>query len=183
GRIARLRLLPLLLARGELLRRHVELDEALLRVDGYRVAVLHQRDGAADVGFRRDVPDHHAPSAAGEAPVGQQAHRFAQPLADERRGRREHLLHPRPALRPLVADHDHVARFDSLRHDRLHAIVLGIEDARRTGDDWVLEPGDLGYAAFRREVALEDREMALAVHRLRPGPDYLLAGARLGNHV
>jgi len=30
----------------------------------------------------------------------------------------------------LVADHDHVARFDLLRHDRLHARGLRVKHAR-----------------------------------------------------
>ena len=39
--------------------------------------------GAAHIGFRRNVADHHAPGAAGKAAVGDQAHAFAQPLADD----------------------------------------------------------------------------------------------------
>ena len=140
-RVARLRRLPLLAPRRELLRRHVELQQALLRVDGDRVALLHERDRAADVGLGRDVADHHAPGAAGEAPVGEQADRFAEALADERRGRREHLLHAGPALRPFVADDEHVARLD-LRCAMIAFMqrVLGVEHARRPGD----RPGSSG---------------------------------------
>jgi hypothetical protein len=45
---------------------------------------LHQRDRAALVGLGRHVADHHAPGAAGEAAVGDQADRLAQALADQR---------------------------------------------------------------------------------------------------
>src|SRR5689334_23329549 len=87
--IARLRLLPLRLAPGELRLRHVRLDQALLRVDGDRIAFLEERDGPALVGFGRDVSHHHAPRAAGEAPVGDEPHGLAEALADERRAGRE----------------------------------------------------------------------------------------------
>ena len=74
-----------------------------------------ERDRAARRRLRRDVADHHAVGAAGEAAVGDQADGFAEPRADQRRGRREHLAHARAALRPLVADHHHVARLDLAR--------------------------------------------------------------------
>ena len=90
---------------------------------------------------------------------------------------------PGPALRALVADDDDVAGVDLLGHDRVHHRGLGVEHARRAGDRRVLEAGDLGDAAFGREVALEDREMALRVHRVRPRPDHVLVGARLVGHV
>ena len=40
------------------------------------------------------------------------------PLAVERRGRRQHLAHPRPAARPLVADDDDVAVLVAALFDR-----------------------------------------------------------------
>src|SRR5689334_25124624 len=80
--VARLGRFPLLAARSELLRRHVELDQPLLGVDRDRVALLYERDGAADIGLWSYVADHHPPGAAREAPVGQETHRLAQALAD-----------------------------------------------------------------------------------------------------
>ena len=50
--------------------------------------------------------------APGEAAVGDQRDRLAQALADDRRRDVQHLAHPGPAVRALVADHDDVARAD-----------------------------------------------------------------------
>ena len=55
----------------------VELNEPAVRVDGDRVAFVHQRNSASDVRFRRDVPDHHSPRAAGKAAVGDKADTLA----------------------------------------------------------------------------------------------------------
>ena len=60
---------------------------------------------------------------------------------------------------------------------------LGIEHARRSGDRRILEAGDLGDAAFGREIAAQDREMAVRVHRLVERADHVLVGARRGGHV
>src|SRR6185312_13058561 len=108
-RVARRRRLPRGAAARDLAVFDVELQETLVGVDRDRVAVVHQRDEAARLRFRRDVPDHHPPRAAGEAAVGDEADRLAEALPDQRRRRREHLLHARSAARPLVADDDHVA--------------------------------------------------------------------------
>jgi small Trp-rich protein len=67
---------------------------------------------AALVGLGRHVADHHAPGAAGEAAVGDQAHALAQALADQRAGGRQHLGHARAALGAEVAQHHHVAGHD-----------------------------------------------------------------------
>ena len=96
----------------------------LCRVDGDRVALLDQRDRPAHRGLGRDVADDHAVGAAREAAVGDQADRVAEPRADDRRGRREHLAHAGSALRPFVADHEHVARLDLACEDRLEAVLL-----------------------------------------------------------
>src|SRR5581483_8049184 len=126
-------------------------------------AVLDQRDRTTDERFRRDVPDDHAPSAAGEAAVGDEADALAEPFADDRGGWREHLAHAGPAARTFIADHEHVAGLDPVAEDRGHRGVFGIEHARGSSDRRILEPRDLRDAAFRREVAFQDREMALRV--------------------
>src|SRR3546814_5681935 len=51
-------------------------------------------------------------SAPRKTPVGDQRARRAQPLRLEVARRIEHFLHPRPALRSFVADHDDVTRLD-----------------------------------------------------------------------
>src|SRR3546814_5296642 len=79
-------------------------------VDDDRVALADQGDGAALVGFRRDVADDHAPGPAGEPAIGDEADAFAQSAPDDGRGRGQHLRHPGPALRPEIAQHQDVAR-------------------------------------------------------------------------
>ena len=69
--------------------------------------------------------------AAGEAPVGDERHRVPGALPRERRRRRQHLAHARAAARPLIADHEHVARLVLLRLDRGEALLLAVEAARR----------------------------------------------------
>ena len=109
----------------------IELDQQPVRVDRDRIAFLDQRDRAADVRLGRDVPDDHAPRAAGKPAVGDEADRFAEALPDQRGRRRQHLLHAGTALRAFVADHDDVAGLDLPGHDRVHHFVLGVEHARR----------------------------------------------------
>src|SRR5438034_5126212 len=142
---------------------NVELDEQLVGIDRDRIAFFDQVDVSAGISLGRNVADHDAPRAAGEASVGDEADRLAQALPDERRSRCRHLLHARAALGSFVADDDHIARLDLLGHDRLEAGRFGIEYARRSGDRGILEPGDLGYAAFRSEVAFQDRGVALRI--------------------
>ena len=78
------------------------------------VAVAHQANRATLGGFGRDMADAQAARAAAEAPIGDQRRAAAQ-LGDalDHAGQGQHLAHPRPAARPLVADHDHVAGADA----------------------------------------------------------------------
>ena len=82
--------------------------------------------GPPTCGLGRDVADDQAVGAAGEAAVGDQADRVAQTRADDRRGRRQHLAHAGAALRPFVADHQHVAGLDPAGEDRLERVLLAI---------------------------------------------------------
>ncbi len=68
-RVARRRGLPSRAPPVELVVVDVELDETAVRIDGDRVALVHERDRAADVRFRGDVPDDHSPGAPGKAAV------------------------------------------------------------------------------------------------------------------
>src|SRR5436305_589423 len=81
-------------------------------------------------------------------------------FADERRGDVQQLAHPRAAGRPLVADHDDVARRDLPCLDRGEAVLLGVEHARRAAVVQALVSGELHDAAVGREVASQDREAA-----------------------
>ena len=125
------------------------------------------------------MADHQPARGAGEAPVGDQRHRLAEAGADDRAGHAEHLAHPRPAARPLVADHRHVARLDRAAGDRGHRVLLAVEDARRAAVVGALVPRHLDHAALRRQVALEYHQPAGRLERVLDGVDDVLAG-RLG---
>ncbi len=88
GLVARLGLHPRLATLGDLSLGDVELDQALLGVDGDLVALVDECNQAALVGFRGDMADHHAPGAAGEAAVGEESDRVAEALADQSGRRR-----------------------------------------------------------------------------------------------
>src|SRR5216683_3530157 len=109
ARVTGSRGLPSRAPAGELAVVDVELNEPAVRIDGDRVAFMHQRDRASDVRFRRDVPDHHSPGATGKAAVGDKADTLAQALPDQCRSRRQHFLHPGTAFRALVANHHYIA--------------------------------------------------------------------------
>ena len=148
-------------AGGDLLVGELDVEAALADVDRDHVAVANGGDRAALDRLGRDVADHEPARGAGEAPVGEQGDVLTEPLADDRGGDLEHLAHPRPAGRALVADHDHVAGVDPLGLDGREAVLLGLEDARRAGLAHALGAGDLDHGAVRGEVAAQDREPAL----------------------
>jgi hypothetical protein len=161
---------------------HVDIEPACAGVDGDGVSLLNQRNGTAHGGLRGHMTDHHAVGAPGETPVGDQPHAVAQTRTDDGRGGGQHLAHPRPALRALVADHQHVAGMDVPAEDGLQARLLGIEHARRTGDLRVAHAADLGHRPFRGQVAPEHGQVAAPVHRFVPGADHRLAGGRLSGN-
>ena len=108
----------------------------------------------------RDVAGHEAVGRAREPAVGEQRHVLAQALAHDRRGHVQHLAHAGPALRALVADHDHVAGLDRAAFDRRERVLLAVEHARRArGAECACGPRP-SHAALRREVALQDHEPA-----------------------
>jgi hypothetical protein len=68
--VARLWWLPGLSSASNLLGWNVELEEMLLGIDGDRVPFLHERDEAALIGFRSNMPDDHPPGSAGKPAIG-----------------------------------------------------------------------------------------------------------------
>ncbi len=72
--------------------------------------------------------------AAGETPVGNQRARLAQPHRFQIRGWVKHFLHPRPAFRPFVADHHHVARHHFTAEDRFYRIILAFVHLGRAAE-------------------------------------------------
>src|ERR1700732_805272 len=100
---------------------------------------MDECDKSADRCFRCPAPAPQPVRPAGEAAVGDKPTRITQTRPYNRRGRREHLAHPGPALRPLVANHQHVALLDLPGEDRIESFFLAIEDTRRAGDLGVLD--------------------------------------------
>ena len=83
-----------------------------------------------------------------------------EPLADDRPGDVEHLAHARAPVRPLVPDHDDVARRDPAGLDGGEALLLGVEHARRAAVEGAVVARELDRAALGREVAVEHRDAA-----------------------
>jgi len=137
------------------------------RIDHDAVAVGDERDRATVDRFRRDVAHAETVGAARETPVGDERRVGAPADPLHRAGDGEHLLHPGPALRALVADHHDVAGVDVTGEHRLHRKLLAVVDARRPVESQLVEPGHLHHAALRRERAGEDREPTLGVDRCR----------------
>src|SRR3989337_2508762 len=92
--------------------RNLQFELPVRNVDKDFVAVMHDRDRAAFGRLWGNVPNARALAAAREPAVGDQGNGLAEPHAGDGGGRREHFAHARSALRPLIADHDHVAGLD-----------------------------------------------------------------------
>lgn len=69
---------------------------------------------------------------------------------------------PGPALRPLIADHDHVARLDRTARNALYRLFLAVEHDRRARIDehFRRDRAALDHAAVRREVTFQNGETA-----------------------
>src|SRR5829696_755022 len=106
-------------ARGDLGWIEMHVEPLLGAVDGDHVAVAEDADRAAHRRLGGDVADAEAARAAGEAAVGHQRDLRAEWHPLEHRREREHLAHPRPAARPLVAHDDDVTRADPAVDERL----------------------------------------------------------------
>src|SRR3546814_7244836 len=101
------------------------------------------------------MTDAEAARGTREAAVGDERHRLAQALAVDGGGRGQHLAPAGAALRPLVADDDHVAGLHLVLHHRLERVLLAVDAARRAGEDELLPAGDLHDRALSGEVALK----------------------------
>ncbi len=109
---------------GDLLVGEVDVDAAVVDVDGDLIALPDRRDRAALGRLGGDVADHQAAGGAGEAAVGDHRDALTQALADDRRGDLKHLAHAGAADGALVADHDDVTGIDLLILDRAEAILF-----------------------------------------------------------
>ena len=136
------------------------------RVDDDAVAFVQQRDRAAARGFRRDVADHEAVGGAAEAAVGDQRDVVAEAAADQRGGDAEHLAHAGAAGRTFVADHDHVAglAIAPCLHGGERVLPRSRTRAPCLRSACALA-GKFQDAAFRREIAVQDRVAAARLER------------------
>ena len=158
--------------------RHIELQQQGVCVDGDRITLVDQRNRAAHSRFGGHVADHHAPGAAREAAIGYQAHALAESRANQRASGRQHFGHARAAFGAKVAQNHHVARDDLAVQNRFEGGLLVVKHTGRACHHWFFQAGDLGHAAFRRQVALQNRQMALCVHRVADGADHVLISTR-----
>ena len=150
-------------------------DTSTLSVRAVRSKVMTSpsrtaRDRPAPRRFRRDVTGHQPAGRPGEAAVGDERHRIAQPGAHDGGGHAQHLAHARAAARPFVADDDDVARLDRAGAHGLERRFFAVEHARRAGMALGVVAGDLHHRAFRREIALEDDQAAGRLDRVRQRP-------------
>ena len=144
----------------------LEVDGLALGIDDDPVAILDDRNRAADGGFRRHVADHEPVAAAREAAVGNQRDFVAETTADDGARRAQHLAHARRSLRALVTNHEHVAGGDGAVENCPQRIFLRMKDARATGEARAFLARNLRDGAFGCEIAVEDREMAIGLQRL-----------------
>src|SRR5439155_27321101 len=96
------RWLPPRLAPGHLRFAQLGPELSLVHIDFDDVPVAEERDRPARRRLRGDVSHHQAVGRARETPVGYEGNLLRETSTDYRGSDREHLAHPRAALRPLV---------------------------------------------------------------------------------
>ena len=166
ARIAGRRFLPRLSAGVQFFAGDFERQFAFLGVNRDGVAVLHERERPAGVGFRRDVPDDEAVAAAGKPSVGDERHVLAESLAHDGGRGRKHLAHPRPAARPFVADDDDIALHNRAVENFSHRGFFGIKNTREAGESQSFLAGDFRNCPLWRKIAAQDHEMTVLFDRL-----------------
>ena len=149
------------------------MDRAVRNVDGDGVAVFDQPDHPTGRRLRRTVADRQPRRTAREAAIGQQRAFLAQPHRLQVAGRIQHLLHARPALRPLVTDDHHLARHHLAGQNAAHRLFLALVHPCPAGElqDAFVHPGRLHDAAVLGQVALQHRQTAVLTVGMRLCPD------------
>ena len=140
----------------------------------------HQRERPAGKRLGRDVADDKAVRAAAEAPIGDERDVFPETASHDRARRRKHLAHARPAARPFIADDDDVALLHAAAEDRVERRLFTVEDDRLPREALAFLAADFGDGAVRREVAVQNHEVAVALDRRIEGPDHILIVGILG---
>ena len=139
------------------------------------VSILDKGDGAARGGFRAHVTDAGTACAPAKPAVGNQRHGFPQSHSHNLGCGRQHLLHPRAAFGPFVADDHHVAGLDLSAQDPLHRFLLGVEDDGRAPVDHHFRGNARGLdnRAFRGQIAEEDGKSSILTIRIPQGANNL----------
>ena len=108
------------------------------------------------------MADRQARGAARIAAVGDQCDVLAYALAFDERGRVEHLLHARAALRSLITDDECLTWFQRVVENDLDRLLLRFDDERGTTElpDLLRHTCGLHHGAIRGEVAAQHGETA-----------------------
>src|SRR5258706_5532853 len=105
---------------------------------------------------------HHEPMAAPREPaVGNECNRIAQSPAHDGPRRAQHLAHARAALRSLVPNDHHVARFHLAAQNTLQRLLLGIEYTRPAIETQALLSCNFCNGALGSEIAVENDQVTV----------------------
>src|SRR5262245_48168360 len=104
-------------------------------------------------------------AAAGKAAVGDQCDFISESLSHDCTRRAEHLAHTRRTFGTFVADNNDIAGDDSAIQNRLQRGLLRVEHARAARERQAFFSSDFRHRAFRREIAVEDYQMAVLLDR------------------
>ena len=119
-------------------------------------------------------------AAAGEASVGDQCHLAPEAATAEGAGGAEHLAHPRTALRPLVADDDHVPGPHPPARIAAVARSSPSNTRARPRKRSALLAGDLGDRALRGELPYSTTRWLSFLDGFDKRPDDVLSAMYLG---
>src|SRR5258708_39144691 len=117
-----------------------------------------------------------AMAASGEPAVSDERNRIPQSPADDGSRRAQHLAHARAALRSLVPDDHHVARFHLAAQNALQRLLLGIEYSCPPFEAEALFSCNFCNGAIGSEIAVENDQVAVFFDGVVERPHDFLAG-------
>src|SRR5713226_780841 len=167
-----------------LFRSEMHIETTLDKVYVNHIAVYQCGDRAACCRLRGDVTDTGSASATGETTVGNQRDFFSQAHAHNVGGRSQHLLHPWPTTRPLVANDHDIALLYLPIQDTGAGLLLRIVDAR--GTTVPMHGGhyraNFDHRTIGGKVAKEDgKTAALAMRTINGENNLRILDLRTGN--
>ena len=113
--------------------------------------------------------------AAGEAAVRNQRNILSQAGAHDRGCWSEHLGHAGTALRPFIADDNHVASLDFFALESVQHVFLGVVNSGRTREAQPFLTGNLCNRTLWRQISLQDLYVPRLLQRIGERPHDLLA--------